>query len=104
MEVKLPAQQSPSSNATMATAGFTKPELHYLVQGLAKIIAESRQHSLALANSPANSVDDTTVGILNYYENRIGYCTQLINRLEQMQAEIVRKDQYSVAHNTFSQA
>lgn len=89
--------QNPSS-PLQVNAGFTGPELHYLKQGIAKVITESRNHVNALLATPANSIDSTEATLIEYYEKRIKQSHALLQRIETMQEELSRK-QLSVAHN-----
>lgn len=87
-------------DSIMATAGFNNCEVHYLKQGLAKVIQESRQHVTTLLNTPANSLDNPEQQIIEYYNKRIAHCDKLLVRLDKMQEEIERKKTFEPAHPT----
>lgn len=86
------------SSLLQVNAGFTSAELHYLKQGIAKVIVESRNHIAALVTTPANSIDSTETLLIEYYEKRIKENSSLMLRLDCMQEELTRKS-LSVSHN-----
>lgn len=78
---------------------FNSTELHFLAQGIAKVINESRLHIKALTAGPPLDVNSTEVTLLEYYDKRIRLNSDLLKKIDNMQQELQKNYKTSIAHN-----
>jgi hypothetical protein len=88
-----------NQSSLQVNCGLTGAELHLLLQGSEKLIAECHTHTCHLANVPKGSIDDNLASILEYYSKRMNQIRALQTRLQRCQEELARKKQFSVGHN-----
>lgn len=86
------------SSQLQASCGFTSGEVHMLLQGSEKLIAQCHQHTTHLSNVPNGSMDENTITILDYYSKQMKLIRALQTRLKALLEELNRK-KLSVAHN-----
>lgn len=72
----------------MQSFTFSNTELHFIMQGIQKIINESRQHIEHLTSCPLLESNGTEATLIEYYDKRIRINCELMKKISAMHHEL----------------